>query len=402
MTTNERRIITITSFGHFMSHFNMLFFPALVIPMANYYGTNVSEIVGLTFGMYCFFGITALPWGIAADRCGARPLMLIFHIGAGLCCIGAGLWIDNVRLMSIFLGGVGVFSGIYHPTGLGWISQSISRISFGMAVNGIFGNLGLAVAPLIAGLLNWLSGVQSVFFFIGGINLLGAVLLVLIPVTTNEGHKQVANDSRTKTIGAFVILLIAMMLGGVAYRGTTVVLPAYFELKNQLVFEFFVQFMNGLSPNVVASLTVSSVFFIGMIGQYTGGRAAEYFDLRNCYLIFHLSCIPMAICMSLLSGFPLILVTMLYFFFLLGMQPIENTLVAKLAPPHFLHSAYGAKFIFTFGVGALAVKMVAGIETHLGMSFVFLVLSGVSVLLVCCIFWLKYMTKNIFHLFSLK
>jgi len=395
MTKNEQKIITLTSFGHFMSHFNMLFFPALVIPMANYYGTNVSDIVARTFWMYCFFGITALPWGIAADLWGAKRLMFIFHIGAGLSCICAGLWIGNLMLLSLFLGGVGIFSGIYHPTGLGWISRSISRISHGMAINGIFGNLGLAVAPLIAGLINWMFGVQAVFFFIGGINLLGSILLFCLPITTDKAHKKSGDDSDNRTINAFVILLIAMMLGGVAYRGATVVLPAYFEMKNGMIFNFFAQFIQGLSPNVVASLSVSSVFFIGMIGQYTGGRAAEHFDLRNCYLIFHMTCIPMAIAMAWLSGLPLIMITMVYFFFLLGMQPIENTLVAKLAPPKFLHSAYGTKFILTFGVGSLAVKMVAGIEIHMGMSSVFLVLSGVSSLLVCSILWLKYMTKNI-------
>ena len=395
MTKNEQKIITITSFGHFMSHFNMLFFPALVMPMAKYYDANVSDIVARTFWMYCFFGITALPWGMAADLWGAKRLLFLFHIGAGLCCICAGLWIDNLILMSLFLGGLGIFSGIYHPTGLGWISQSISRISYGMAINGIFGNLGLAVAPLIAGMINWIFGVQAVFFFIGGINFLGALLLFCVPISTDNIHKKSDNASGNNTIGAFVILLIAMMLGGVAYRGATVVLPAYFEMKNQIIFDFLVQFIHGLTPNVVASLSVSSVFFIGMIGQYTGGRAAEHFDLRNCYLIFHLTCIPMAIAMAWLSGLPLIFVTMIYFFFLLGMQPIENTLVAKLAPPRFLHSAYGTKFILTFGVGSLAVKMVADLETHMGMSSVFLVLAGVSTLLVCSILGLKYITKNI-------
>jgi MFS family permease len=395
MTKNEQKIITITSFGHFMSHFNMLFFPALVVPMASYYGTNVSDIVAKTFWMYCFFGITALPWGMAADIWGAKRLMFIFHVGAGFSCICAGVWIEDLMLMSLFLGGVGIFSGIYHPTGLGWISQSISRISHGMAINGIFGNLGLAVAPLIAGLINWMFGMQSVFFCIGGVNLLGSILLFCLPISTDKMNKTSRDDSGNRTINAFVILLIAMMLGGVAYRGATVVLPAYFEMKNPMIFEFFAQFIKNLSPNVVASLSVSSVFFIGMIGQYTGGRAAEHFDLRSCYLIFHLICIPMAIAMAWLSGLSLISATMVYFFFLLGMQPIENTLVAKLAPPKFLHSAYGTKFILTFGVGSLAVKMVAGIEAHMGMPSVFLVLSGVSSLLVCNILWLKYMTKNI-------
>jgi MFS family permease len=395
MTTNERKIITITSFGHFMSHFNMLFFPALVMPMAKFYGTNVSDIVGRTFWMYCLFGISALPWGIAGDRWGAKRLMHVFYIGSGLSCFCAGFWINNLVMMSVFLGGLGLFSGVYHPTGLGWISQSISRISYGMAVNGIFGNLGLAVAPLVAGLFNWFFGVQSVFFFIGGINLLGAILLFCLPVSTDK--KVILSDdcSEQKTINAFIILLIAMMLGGIAYRGATVILPAYLELRNQVIFDFFVQFTNGLSPNVVASLTASCVFFIGMMGQYTGGRVAEHFDLRKCYLFFHLFCIPMVIAMAWLSNLYLILVTMVYFFFLLGMQPIENTLVAKLAPLQFLHSAYGTKFIFTFGVGAMAVKLVACIETVFGLSAVFLVLAGVSVLLVCCILWLKHMTKNI-------
>jgi len=395
MTTNEKRVIVISSFGHFMSHFNMLFFPALVIPMAHYYGSNVSDIVGRTFWMYCFFGITALPWGMTADRWGAKRLLFIFHIGAGLSCICAGIWIDNVAIMTAFLGGLGIFSGIYHPTGLGWISQSVTRISFGMAINGIFGNLGLAAAPLIAGLVNWMYGVQSVFFLIGGINLFGALLVICLSVSSESSHNQPDTHFQDKTIFAFAILLIAMMLGGVAYRGATVSLPAYFEMRNKAVFDFFIQYMNGLSPNVVASLTVSAVFFMGMVGQYTGGRTAEHFDLRKCYLVFHLMCIPMAIAMAWFSDVPLIIVTMIYFFFLLGMQPIENTLVAKLAPAKFLHSAYGTKFILTFGVGALAVKMVAGIDLYWGMSMVYLIISGVSVLLVCCILWLKYITKNI-------
>jgi MFS family permease len=378
-----------------MSHFNMLFFPAIVMPMAQYYGTNVSDIVGRTFWMYCFFGITALPWGIAADQLGAKRLLFIFHIGAGLCCICAGIWIDNETMMSFFLAGLGIFSGIYHPTGLGWISQSVSRISFGMAINGIFGNMGLAAAPLIAGFVNWIYGIQSVFYLIGGLNLAGAVLLICLSEKSDACHHQPDRNEDNSGIKAFAILLIAMMLGGIAYRGATVVLPAYFELRNTAVFDCLVQYINGLSPNVVASLTVSLVFFMGMIGQFTGGRTAEHIDLRKCYLFFHLMCIPMAIAMAWLSDAPLIIVTIIYFFFLLGMQPIENTLVAKLAPPKFLHSAYGTKFILTFGVGALSVKMVAGIEQNLGMPMVFLILSGVSVLLVCCILWLKYTTKHI-------
>ena len=67
---------------------------------------------------------------------------------------------------------------------------------------------------------------------------------------------------------------------------------------------------------------------------------------------------------------------------LLGMQPLENTLVARLTPPNFLSSAYGMKFILTFGVGALAVKMVEYVDARWGMDATFLALGLTSTLLV--------------------
>ena len=67
---------------------------------------------------------------------------------------------------------------------------------------------------------------------------------------------------------------------------------------------------------------------------------------------------------GMLAGMALI-----YFFFLLGMQPMENTLVARLSPPAFKHSAYGAKFVLTFGIGSLAV-IVAGVLEFCGAFFV--------------------------------
>jgi len=400
MTITERKIIMITCFGHFMSHFNMFFFTALLLPLASYYQTDLSDILGRSFWMYCLFGITALPWGFAADRWGARKLMMIFHSGAGICCFGIALCLDNIVALSIGLAGLGAFSGIYHPVGLGWISRSVSRISFGMGINGIFGNLGIALAPLVAGIMNWMYGIKAMFLLAGIINCLGILLLIRLPFTSETKKNGSDNYTAKQIIKPFVILLIAMMLGGVAYRGATVILPAYFELKNQDIFEFFHLLLNSVSPNVVATTSVSIVFVAGMIGQYTGGRVAEYFDLRKCYLIFHVITIPLAIILAFVSNTVLILSTMVYFFFLLGMQPIENTLVAKLAPSRFLHSAYGTKFILTFGVGSLSVKMVAAIENCMGLPTVFLIISIVSVLLVMCILALIFVTQPLFQIYN--
>ena len=68
--------------------------------------------------------------------------------------------------------------------------------------------------------------------------------------------------------------------------------------------------------------------------------------------------------------------------------PIENTLVARFAPKRFHHSAFGAKFVLTFGVGALAVKGVAAIETGYDIETVFICLAGAAAAALGFIGWL--------------
>jgi len=98
--------------------------------------------------------------------------------------------------------------------------------------------------------------------------------------------------------------------------------------------------------------------------------------------------------MAKTSNLPLIVLAMAYFFFLLGTQPIENTLVAKLTPEKFLSTAYGLKFIFTFGVGALSVKAIKKIEISFGIESIFTFLGIVSIVLVSVIGLLIFVTSK--------
>lgn len=391
----ERRILTVTCFGHFMSHFNMLVFPAVLLPLTGRLNMDMADVLGLSFWMYLLFGLTALPWGMAADRWGAKPLLMLFHIGAGLSGLCAALWIDSPSAFALSLAAIGFFSGIYHPAGLGWISKEIQRVSLGMAYNGMFGNLGLAVAPLLAGIVNWLWGPQVVYVVLGGLNLVGVALMFMCPKSESHFSTEAKPENGDESIRSFVILLIIMMLGGIAYRGATVTLPAYFELRNQEIFQWISSLGSSLSENVVATSVTSVIYVLGMLGQYAGGRTAERFDLKRSYLAFHCITIPAAFLMAVATDVPLVALAMIYFFFLLGMQPIENTLVAKFTPKKFHSIAYGTKFILTFGVGSLAVKMVGVIKMNWGIELVFPSLGLVSVLLVMGIVLMIFKTPRL-------
>ena len=382
MNHRERRILFVTCYGHFMSHVNMLVFPALVLPLAGRWGVDMVEVLGISFWMYLLFGLTALPWGVAADRWGAKWLMALFFLGASASCVAAAVWIDAPGKLLLALAVLGLFTGIYHPIGLGWISRDFERVSLGMAYNGMSGNLGLAIAPLLAGIINWLLGPEAVYLAIAGLNLLGVVSLLAAPESGEQERKGKESGEENGMLGAFLILLVAMMLGGIAYRGATVVTPAYFELKNQGIFLWISSFGEGLSRNVVATTITSIIYLVGIAGQYTGGRVAERFELRWSYLFFHAMVVPIVLLMSMAVDLPLVGLGMVYFFFLLGMQPIENTLVARFTPRRFHHAAYGTKFILTFGVGSLAVKMVGAIKENASIEVVYWALGLISLLLV--------------------
>ncbi|MCW5204670.1 MFS transporter, partial [Desulfobulbus sp. N2] len=291
MNTQERAILSTTGYGHFLSHFNMLVFPALALPLSQHFGIDLAATLDLGFWMYLLFGITALPWGMLADKFGPRPLLALFYLGGGCSGLAAATFSDNPSAFQLALVGIGVFSGIYHPAGLGWIATSIPRrTASAMAINGIFGSLGLAMGPLLAGLINWLFGVQAVYLCLGLMNIAGIFFLLLTNRATADAQtsRQQTDEQQNSTPSlreregekekftawkGFLVLLTCMMLGGVIYRGATVTLPALFERNLPVV----VMAVNNLfqdstiSGNVVATMTIGILYLVGMYGQYIGG-----------------------------------------------------------------------------------------------------------------------------------
>ncbi len=217
MQKRERSILIVACYGHFISHFNMLVFPAILLPLASRLGLGMAEALGLSFMMYLMFGVTALPWGLLADRYGARPLLALFHLGAGICALLTAMNISNPFMLSLSLAGIGMFSGIYHPAGLGWIAKETKNTSRAMSYNGVFGNFGLAAAPLIAGLVNYLSGIELLYVIVAAMNLAGLPLLWAgrngtQPVSAAKKNHQ---EKSVASWVPFLVLLVAMTLGGI-------------------------------------------------------------------------------------------------------------------------------------------------------------------------------------------
>ena len=69
--------------------------------------------------------------------------------------------------MPIYLTIVGLGAAIYHPAGMALISHTVRKRGYALGVNGVFGSLGIASAPLVTGVLTWLFGWETALVIIG-------------------------------------------------------------------------------------------------------------------------------------------------------------------------------------------------------------------------------------------
>jgi hypothetical protein len=69
----------------------------------------------------------------------------------------------------------------------------------------------------------------------------------------------------------------------------------------------------------------------------------------------------------------------------MGMQPIENSLLAYLTPPQWRSVSYGIKFTLTFGAGSFAVKLAGWVESRYGIGNVVWLVAGFLALVILSI-----------------
>ncbi|MCI0451915.1 MAG: MFS transporter [Candidatus Latescibacteria bacterium] len=397
----EHRILLITCPGHFFTHLFTLAFPAIAIPLTTAFGMPLEAVVKLSFWMYLLYGVLALPVGLAADRWRAKPMLV-----AGIAIMGTGLIVagayPNPIVMTSSLALVGVGASIYHPAGLALISRAVRLRGVAMGVNGVFGNLGIALAPLLTGALSWAFGWQTALIVLGAIGLITAAWLQTVHVdeTIRPAAKPVVHDGVPKREMAryFVILCVALVLGGIAYRGNMLLLPAYMELKTTFLaklFEHLPRFDGHSTATFAATVLASIVLCGGLFGQMVGGRLADRMELRRAYLLFHAASFPFVLAMAFSGDVALVACAVAYEFFSLGMQPIENSLIAAMTPDRWRSTSYAVKFLLNFGIGAVAVHLIAPIKQAYSIEMVYAFLAGVVLLLVLTIVVLMVASRKI-------
>jgi MFS family permease len=157
--------------GHALDHLFLLIFATAVSAIAIDFGVGRWEdMMPYTVGAFLMFGLGSIPAGRLGDLWGRRPMMIVFFLGMGASSIAVALTQTPMQ-MAMALTVLGIFSAIYHPVGIPLLVQKSSRPGLTIGVNGLAGNLGIALAALVTGFLVAWQGWRVAFIVPGVVSI---------------------------------------------------------------------------------------------------------------------------------------------------------------------------------------------------------------------------------------
>ncbi len=234
MSRNEALLFI--NVAHFFDHFFLLIFPTAALAIAPAWGMSFADVLLFGTPLYIMFALGTLPAGWLGDRMDRLTLIAIYFIGCGI----SNLWISlatGPKSMTFGLAFLGLFAAIYHPVGLAHVTQIGLRSGRALAINGVFGNMGLAGAAIMTGFLAQFIGWQSAFALPGIVSVgIGGVLIIrnrnnrqFAAQKTTEDIRIIPTYDRQTQMRVFLVICIAALFGGMVFNMVTISLPKFLD-----------------------------------------------------------------------------------------------------------------------------------------------------------------------------
>jgi MFS family permease len=260
---------------------------------------------------------------------------------------------------------------------MAWLVRNAENRGKAMGVNGIFGGLGAALGGIVAGGLTDAFGWRAAFF-VPGLIVLATGLAFLFSLwkgqvrEVKEDRKPQAPPSRAETWRAGIVLTLTMLCTGLVYQTTQPALPKLFEAK---LGDMLGDGLIGVGGAVTFVYAVAGLF------QVVAGHWADRYPLKYVYGGVYLVQMPLLLLAAWVGGLPLFLAALAMVCLNLAGIPAENSLLARYTPAKWRGTAFGMKFVLSFGVSGMGVPLMAIILKSTGeLVWVFLLLAVMAAL----------------------
>lgn len=360
--------------GHFLDHFFMLVFATVAaLALNREWGLSYAELIPYATPGFIAFGAFALPAGWLADKWSRRGMLAVFFIGIGVCSILTAMAQTPLQIgTALFV--MGVFAAIYHPVGLPLVIEGRDKTGMPIAINGVYGNLGVASAALITGYMIDTAGWREAFIWPGIFSVVvGFAYIWLIrnmpaaaASTAKGGKKGASAYAGSPLVRIFTIIMLTTALGGILYQSTTFALPKIFDER-----------LDGLALSAtLVGWYAFLVFSLASVAQLFVGYALDRVSARNVFMVIGAMQAVFFALMPGLNDWMALTVSVAFMLAVFGQIPINDVLVGRLTSSEWRSRAFACRYIVTFSALAASIPMIAWIHANWGFDQLFMLLAA--------------------------
>ena len=365
--------------GHFLAHLFMLIFATTAaLRLTTEWNMDYASLIPYATPGFVAFAICAIPAGWLADKWSRDGMMVVFFMGIGASSIGTAL-AETPLQIAVGLTFIGIFAAIYHPVGLAMVVQGRKKTGIPLAINGIFGNMGVASAALLTGFFIDYSGWRSAFSWPGGMAVaIGFGFLWFIRTQKKSAaplsipQKEVAASlPKEMLVRVFGVIFFTTAVGGLVFQSTTFALPKIFDERLGSFAE----------TATLIGWYAFLVFSVAAFAQLVVGYLVDHYAVRWVFACVALLQAFFFLLMMNLSGILALLVATGFMLVVFGQIPINDVLVGRMTQSEWRSRVFALRYIVSFSVTAMAVPLIAWVYGRWEFQVLFGVLSGAAFLI---------------------
>jgi MFS family permease len=359
----SRRQLGFINAAHFVDHYVLLIFPTVVLGLETELHRSYGELIALSTACFVAFGLFALPWGWAGDHFSRRKLMAIFFLGCAASLATAAAAPDMIWL-AVALFALGIFAAIYHPIGIPVLISNARDRGRDLAKNGVFGNLGVALAPGITAAIAVTLGWRAAFAVPA---LVCAAIGLAYVAMTEEGRDKVADRAKIAEVplafyvaaGMFAAFAVISLAGGLVFNIVTVAIP-------KIVDEKFAQDI----PLALIGSVATFVLLFGGVAQLTVGRLVSIYAPHLLFVGIGLMQVIGLFWAMFASGPALLAALAIAVAAIYAQVTVADVVIARYTADSWRGRVYAVRFFLAFISSGAAIAVIAALHGRGGFFLV--------------------------------
>lgn len=349
----------------------LLIFAAAVAVIAIDFGfKSWEDLMPYGVGAFILFGLGSIPAGRLGDFWGRKRMMVVFFIGIGVATLFVSLS-QNAWQLAASLTLVGAFASIYHPVGIPLLVQKSANPGLAIGMNGLAGNLGVALAAMATGfLIKWI-GWRAAFAVPAILTIACGIWFAYACPAETEAPAKRKTTSKVKLNPAMLARVLGVMT--VSAATGSILFNLSTNGNGQLIAE---RFIGVIEDPAVLGILLAVIYTVASVMQVVVGKLLDHFAIKPIFLGIVLLQIPLLLLASFAQGWWLFAALLGVMIFIFGAVPFVDVMIVRYVDDRARSRVAGIRLAVSLGISSVAVWLLGPAVKGLGFEMLLWVMAG--------------------------